>query len=1063
MTHALIGHMTDAEFETTFPDEASCNRYLAARRWLDGAICPRCSSSRTYRLKTMDRKWECPDCSKSGYRFSILTGTIFENTKAELRLWFLVIHAVITGPADLSAREIQRRLGAKSYKTIWAMRQRIIAARDDADFKRLIGETDLQTVQHFESRQEGDAVGESELSTPVPRRRGAVDETRIPFCGKVSPPKLSRDNLTRERLLRDIADKSSRILAVLAPVGYGKSTLLTQLFALTAAKKKRAAWLTIDSHDNDLSHFLLHLQAICLQLGCPTVPLPALVPPSIHVREAMDQQLAHARLTLEAIIAFPHPFLIVLDDFERISDPAVLALVQTLGDHLRDGQQLAIGSRTTPLLTLASWRCQGRLHQISATALRFELDETSAFLRDQTSCSLDPEECHLLHSRTDGWPAAIRLATIALGGVDNPTRWILTLSGSNETISDYLVENMLAQLPESRRDFLLGSSVMEIFNASACEQVLGRTDCQAELDAIGKSNLFLVSLDAEGNWYRYHSMFREFLQRQLDRRSPNLLAKLKHRAALWFAGQKLFTEAMSLALESGDVDLAAEILNDCALDFVGAALLSTLETWFDALPPKVYRNRHRLMRARAYTLIATHRYAEALEALEELRRVNRDARDWEIDVQIALLYSWMDRQNEVVAMCDSLKARFGFGSEEDTKLSSAIFCNIMIYTHCFNHDLASARSWLPAAKKYVKQVPGNWSSSYTLCFEAMLDLIEGQLPDALQRLEQAAGSGAAGGLAAAISFRSVALYEVNKLDEAELILEPILDEIRRSGAPDPLTFALRTAARIAYFKDPDGSRHIALLNDLIDLSETRQIPRLMGAALLEKATMALMDGDQEAAGKYHLQASAPELWEQTRGFRLFAQEIQDVFIVGAQIAVSSGEGASILTELEAATQQALVQGRRWRRLRLQTLLAQAQSQAGSRGKAIATLSEALQGLRPGGYVRVIADCPWALHDLLAELSATTKRVNPDVVGAIVSAANKLDPHIRLKPGSFAWDKLLTARERAVLDLAAKGKSNKTIAFEMGISDNTVETHLRNINVKLGTHNRIEAIQLLSRP
>jgi len=173
------------------------------------------------------------------------------------------------------------------------------------------------------------------------------------------------------------------------------------------------------------------------------------------------------------------------------------------------------------------------------------------------------------------------------------------------------------------------------------------------------------------------------------------------------------------------------------------------------------------------------------------------------------------------------------------------------------------------------------------------------------------------------------------------LLADSLEEVKRTGAPDVLTLGLRVAARIAYQREPQSMRHVSLLNELVDLAQARGLPRVKAAALLEKSQLALLDGDVEAAGSYLAQGCHESLWVQTQGLRLFAQEVDDVLIASARLALALGNGALQVAELEAAVRQTHAQGRRWRRLRLQVLLARALAQARRRTQALATLEEAL--------------------------------------------------------------------------------------------------------------------------
>ncbi|WP_325170222.1 AAA family ATPase [Noviherbaspirillum pedocola] len=332
-----------------------------------------------------------------------------------------------------------------------------------------------------------------------------------PFLStKLNPPMTTATQVPRQAI-GDLVRKSSsfKLILVHAPAGFGKTTAMAQCRESLAQNNIDTTWLTLDAADNDASRFL----------ACMAAAVAGITGERGNAQEpvAADSSRAPADLALdimERLSARQAPFALFLDEFETVQEPTVLQLVREILDNLPRNGQLVIGSRSVPDLGLGRMRVRGHLLEIDAAQLRFSLTETTEFLTQRRLLALPEDDLTRLQDKTEGWIAALWLASVALERRDERSAFISSFSGSNETVADYLAEDVLAHQSPHIQDFLLRTSILRHLTPPLCDALLPGIHGSEILRQLEEANLFLTPIEGQEQAYRYHSLFAGFLRAQ---------------------------------------------------------------------------------------------------------------------------------------------------------------------------------------------------------------------------------------------------------------------------------------------------------------------------------------------------------------------------------------------------------------------------------------------------------------------------------------------------------------------------------------------------------------------
>jgi LuxR family maltose regulon positive regulatory protein len=868
---------------------------------------------------------------------------------------------------------------------------------------------------------------------------------------RFSPPRAPSIAVERAHLVARIDESDPQVTLICAPAGFGKSTLMQQLRKRVLTRGFTTVWLRLEQGDNDLACFLRSLAtATSLALGKPLQddPLDRKEISAVPAHGLAADLIDRLSLSDAAVVLF-------LDDLELVSDEEVWSYLQRLLADLDARHRIVLGSRTKPSLALGRIRADGRLLELAQAELCFTPEESRAYLERQ---SISAPVLRALQQHTEGWPAALQLATVAINGkTGRGADALRAFSGSSASVAEYLAQEILDSCPSSQRDFLLRSSVLGEFCAELCDATLERSDSEEMIAQIVRANLLLSPIDAEQRWYRFHPLFADFLRASLQREAKEQFRTLHQRAAAWTADRGLMNEAVAHALAAQDEGLAADLLAVSAMDNVRSGRVEDTAGAISSLPEAEIRSRPPLLRAAAFAAIFAHRYDTARRYMEIVERADGD--DDEVIAMRLMLLGWSDRIPELLEQVEALgdkPSRFAPFTAGLTANARA-FCDIALCRY------VDAQAHLRQARQACEPINALYVLSYAASFAAAIELNVGDVAAARVILDGAMNRAIAAGQrygssgAVVATYLTELLYETNELDACQAFVDDYLPIVTETGLPDHLIVLHRIAARLHFLRGRRDAGYAALVR-LHEIGARRGLPRLSAVSWLERSHAALRSGDVEGARRALATGSDGTLWESFGAFNPQASEIDDVMMAELRFQLVAGEANRALPQIQAALQRVEAAGRRRRALRLRFLESQALEAAGRRREAGAVFDAAVRRAAESGMKRALCDEVWVVNTLVGRSAVTGDAVGLlRELGAPPAAPSVARPDASGEHASASFR--LTTREAQILRLVWKGGSNKAIARDLFLTENTIETHLRRIYEKLGTRKRTQAAAL----
>jgi LuxR family maltose regulon positive regulatory protein len=891
---------------------------------------------------------------------------------------------------------------------------------------------------------------------------------------KLLAPRVRVGSLRRARLdglLRRGSDAGLTLVA--APAGFGKTTLLGSWLGSAGGPRRATAWVSLDERDHQPTSFWGYV-LLALERAVPGVATAA------HVAlESGQAPMEHVLATLlNEISVLPDELDLVLDDYHLADGPGIRSGMTFLLEHRPPQLHLVISTRADPALPLARLRARGELVEIRAAELRFTHEEVTTYLTGVSGLELAAPDIAALEGRTEGWIAALQLATLSLEGREDVGGFIAGFAGDDRYVVDYLVDEVLDRQPQDVRGFLLETSVLGRLTGPLCDAVTGRLGGKAMLDRLDRQNLFVVPLDDHRRWYRYHHLFADVLQAHLLQERPDAIAELHRRASRWYADAGDAAAGVRHALAAGDGDRAADLVEQAVPALRRDRHEDVIRSWIDDIPPEVVAHRPVLAIGFVGALMASNEFDGVDERLADIERMlAAPAADMviaepdelsrvpgAIETYRAALALVAGRPSDTMEHARLARTR----AVDDDHLTISAAWALSGLASLVGGDLDNAHTSYAAAAAGLQRA-GHLADvlgcSITL---ADVEITQGRLDEAQRTYEHAlelAGDGLAALRGTADMYVGLSQLALERSD-----LSAAAGHLRRSDALGERAGLPQNPYRwrvaMARLRQAEGDRAAAV--SLLDeatrvyvgdfMPDVRPIRALRARVLAAQGDVVrasawahehglTADDELSYLREYeHVTLARVLLAEHAAGTR---DAVRDALGLLERLLTAAERGGRVGTVIEVLVLQSLA-------------LHIADPRAGGGpGPHAATqaLERALTLAEPQGYVRVFIGEGRPMVDLLRRLDRRRpgwQYLQLLLRAATTSAGSGVD--VRPDPHQGQLVEPLSERELDVLRLLASELDGPSIARALVVSLNTVRTHTKHIYTKLGVNSRRAAVR-----
>src|SRR5258708_6809422 len=866
---------------------------------------------------------------------------------------------------------------------------------------------------------------------------------------KLYIPPLRPNVVRRPRLLERLNEGLHRNLTLIsAPAGFGKTTLVSEW---VEGIDQPAAWLSLDEGDNDPTRFLTYLVA-ALQTIAATIGEGV-----VGVLQSPQPPATEAILTalLNDITTVSDHFVLVFDDYHVIDakavDHALTFLLETLPPHMH----LFIATREDPPLPLARLRVGGQLTELRVTDLRFTHAEAAGFLNQVMGLNLEAPDIAALERRTEGWIAGLQLAAISLQGQQDAASFITSFTGSHHFVMDYLVEEVLGQQSERVQTFLLRTSILERLCGPLCDAVVldSSASGQATLEYLDHANLFLVPLDNERPWYRYHHLFADLLRQRLQQSTDSSpgdeemdVDELHSQASVWYEDHGLEIEAFHHAVAAHDVERAERLMEGKGIPLHFRGAVTAILEWVVAVAEGVVDGRASLW-VRYGSLLLVKGQTNGVE--EKLHAAEAALQGSEADDKTQNLVGQIAAARAVLAL-----TRYDVEPMLDQSRRALEYLHLKILS---------------------SRATANWTLGFAY-------LLQGDRAAARRALTEAISLSQASGDIFTTILATIGLGNVQETENQLYLAAETYQRVLHLAGDQPLQIIYEAhlgLARVVYeWNDLEAAEQ----HGQQSLHLARQYERVIDRFVLCEVLLArlkLAHGDVAGAAALLAQASQsarqqnfvyriPEvaaaqvltlLCQGNLAAAAHLAQTHELPISQARVHLAQGDTSAALAVLEPLRQQAEAKGWEDERLKVIVLQAIALHMNGEKDKAVQLLGDALALAEPGGFIRLFVDEGLPMAQLLSEAAAIG--MMPDYTGKLLAVLEaeeqKREDTSSLPPPAQPLIEPLSRRELEVLHLMAQGLSNQEMCERLFLALDTVKGHNRKIFDKLQVQRRTEAV------
>jgi len=842
------------------------------------------------------------------------------------------------------------------------------------------------------------------------------------------------------RRLDEALRSAHRLSLVSGPTGYGKTTLVAQWLSAT---ERASAWLTLDEGDDHPERFLGYLLTALDQVDT------AITQSAWSLLESLPVPPVGTYLTtlLNDIAVVDKPFILVLDDYHTIQAEPVHEIMRFLVEHQPPQMHLVVVTREAPPLGLAKWRARNQLTEIGLPDLRLTAQEADAFLATTMELELAPEMVSALLACTEGWVAALQLAALSLHGKEDPAELIAAFDGRHRSIADYLLEDVLQRQPEEIREFLYQTAILDRLSAPLCDALTEREDSAAILTRLERANLLLIPLDDRREWYRYHSLFADFLRAHGSKPRQRTLHR---RAYRWFEANGFTSEAIKHALASGNVSRAARVISLATQHTLQEGKLRPALTWLGTLPEAAVRANSELSTMKGWTLLLAGQTDEAESyTISAENSLPADAHPTSRGRLAGLRASLDLVRRDSQSVLQACREALGLIGERDILFRGAVLITLA-HALADTGDLAAAAQAFREAYLAAQQSGNHFAALHARGNIAWILNTQGRRREGIalcqQTLQECVDS--RGRLLPVAGLLQIWLgmlcYEANELAPARSLLVRGFELCDQLAIDRLLPAEGRVVLARVHYALGQTAAAMGTIRQ-VRLICTRSRMRVIGAtAAAVEADLQLSRGNITAAAR----------WAETVG--LAPTDPPDPpreqeRIVYARLLLAQGrpgDAEAVLAALEDSTREG---GRFGRLISIRILQALAQDALGHVDQAVACLEEALRLAAPEGYLRAFLDQGQPVFELLRKARHSASGFVDELLDCIESRPPA--PSDQREQGLV---EPLTTREMEVLQLLADGLSNREIADRLFVTVGTVKWHAHNIYGKLDVQNRTQA-------
>lgn len=909
-------------------------------------------------------------------------------------------------------------------------------------------------------------------------------------------PPLRPDLVARTRLVRELAGAKDLQLVVLsAPAGFGKTTLLTQW---SAQHPWDVAWVSLEGSENDPLRFWRYV-ITALEKVHPGVSQEALELGQSQPIPPIESVVASL---LNSLLLLSEDLTLILDDYHLITAQSIHDSLAFFLDHLPLKLHLVIASRMEPPLPLARIRARDQLKELRTSDLRFTPEEVTTFFHADHAAHLSAEQVATLAASTEGWVVALHLAALSLRGCEDVPGFLRTFAaGAHRSLADYLAEEVLQRQPQPLQNFLMHTALLDRLSGPLCETLLEEdmeaigdalqlpsASAQVLLERLEHMNLFLLPLDEERRWYRYHHLFAEFLRDRLHRASPQQIPILHRRAAAWYEQQGLLAEAIPHVLAGGDFHHAARLICQLGEMLITRSEVTLVQLWLDALPETLVRSSPQLCLLRAWTAATLGQFELAETWLQATERGLAELDPGLPGARAARLFApgllgeaeertlMQSLHGEVAALRAHSAAFWGDIPASRRFAQQAVellpperrflrgLSTLNLGVACWlSGDVLSASDMLSQARELGLVTHNRYIALLATCGLAQVQMVQGKRRVAFktgqEALRLASEEGGQALPAAAYAFVGMGqmCYEWNDLHAASYYLDEGVRLGEQWGNGDMVVYGYTVLAQV---KQAQGDAQGAL--EMLEHAERaihsyQQRPWIVAIMVAQQVRLALMQGDLKAASRWSQPAEQD-----------YVVTFEDV--TRARIHLALGQADQALALLKQQQLPAASSERNGTVLEIWMLEALAYQQQGHTAQAIRALEEALTLAEPEGYLRLFIDEGAPMQSLLRVwLRLRQQRQGKSANRRLVTYVKKIlgvfsvelaerTPDVRRESEHPDVQRaLFSQREQEVLRHLAAGQSNQAIAAALVLEVSTVKWHLSRIYAKLHVQNRTQAV------